>query len=102
VIRSPGRQGKVNFQVAESTPEEIVLKTKDGQRIRVDRKVDMHIEFIAETRGWFQIPYKFESIAVDSVGKAEVKLVRDCSRSSRADVSFMSETETFVTGCEKR
>lgn len=83
----------VGFRIKSENEKEIVFKiTKGrykGKTIKLDRKMDINIEFLAEKAGFFTMPARLENMTGD---KAKPYLVPklDCSRDIHMEI-FMSE-----------
>lgn len=100
-----GQQDRVNFAVEGGDAGEIVLRAvggeADGQRFRLDRKIDLNIEFLFEKAGFLSVPYKIVGLSVID-GEARPGVALDCARDIYMEV-FMSEHASGLhPACGKR
>ncbi len=81
------------FMVEGCDKDAFVLQVAEGeaagQRFRLDRKVDLNIEFLFEKAGFFMTPYQIDSLSGDGIARVSI----DCSREADMEV-FSSERAT--------
>ena len=66
------------FRVEGSDSEAFLLVAEGGgRRLRLDRRLDLNVEFLFEKAGFFTSPYKIDALTVDAAGivHADVSLL---------------------------
>ncbi len=74
------------FTVEGADADAYVLRVTEGEaagaRFRLDRKVDLNLEFLFEKAGFFTTPYRIDSLSAEGVARVSL----DCSREAYMEI----------------
>lgn len=94
----------VRFKVLGSNEREFVLEIEggvfDGQIFRLDRRMDLNVEFLFEAAGYFTFGQRIETLTVDSQGRVNATVATDCSRDLHMEIFNSEHARGPPPGCE--